>query len=270
MKKLILLLLFTATIFAQNPTKNAGGFYAGTTTMNASAIGQFDSTAKGFLFPRMTTIQRDLIATPSTSLLIFNVTDNVYQYYNGATWLNVAGLTLDELEGIIDANAPSASNPFATIADIPDTPTLQEVTDAGSVASVNSDEEVFEVGYYFGDDTSGLNINYNNASLISRNLNEQVSVLASVFDGSIASYTDLDNSNILRLRIKKPIVSEANVSIKAPSVIGEYNLSFDAIPKTSSFTTYNVNDVAFVCYWSWVGNCYCAVGGIPFVVICCK
>jgi hypothetical protein len=43
----------------------AGGAYINTSSVNASAILQADSTTKGFLPPRMTTTQRDAIATPA-------------------------------------------------------------------------------------------------------------------------------------------------------------------------------------------------------------
>lgn len=91
MKKLILFLLITTLGYAQAPTKNSAGFFAGTGTMNASAIGQFDSTAKGFLFPRMTTTQRNAISSPATSLVIFNTTTATYNYYDGSAWVAFGG-----------------------------------------------------------------------------------------------------------------------------------------------------------------------------------
>lgn len=44
----------------------------GTTTPNASAVLDASSTSKGFLPPRMTTVQRDAIASPAAGLVIFN------------------------------------------------------------------------------------------------------------------------------------------------------------------------------------------------------
>jgi hypothetical protein len=103
MKKQILLLLFTAISFAQNPTKNASGFYAGSGTMNSSAIGQFDSTAKGFLFPRMTTAQRNAIVSPATSLVIYNTTTSAYNYWNGTAWTTFGGGATSTLQQVTDA-----------------------------------------------------------------------------------------------------------------------------------------------------------------------
>jgi hypothetical protein len=53
----------------------------GTTSPNASAKLQIDTTTKGFLPPRMTTTQRNAIASPAAGLMIYNTTTaklNVY------------------------------------------------------------------------------------------------------------------------------------------------------------------------------------------------
>lgn len=67
MKKYILLaalcILFLTSAIAQN---NVG---VGTTTPNASAALDVQSTTQGMLVPRMTKAQRDLIATPAQACL---------------------------------------------------------------------------------------------------------------------------------------------------------------------------------------------------------
>jgi hypothetical protein len=55
----------------------------------ASAILNVNSTTKGFLPPRMTSAQRDAIATPETGLMVYNTTDNRPSFYNGTTWINL-------------------------------------------------------------------------------------------------------------------------------------------------------------------------------------
>jgi hypothetical protein len=57
----------------------------GTITPNASSMLDITSNDKGLLIPRMTTAQRDAIASPATGLLIFNTTSNLFNYFNG-TW----------------------------------------------------------------------------------------------------------------------------------------------------------------------------------------
>lgn len=74
----------------------AGGLSLGDNTRAvASAIADFKSTTKGVLPPRMTSTQRDAIASPATGLTLFctdcTATDSstgVTQTYNGSTWKN--------------------------------------------------------------------------------------------------------------------------------------------------------------------------------------
>lgn len=56
--------------------------------IDASAILNLSSTTKGFLPPHLTTTQRDAISSPTNGLMIFNTTDNEYQWYNasGPSW----------------------------------------------------------------------------------------------------------------------------------------------------------------------------------------
>jgi hypothetical protein len=65
-----------------------------TTTPDVSSMLDVNSTNKGFLTPRMTFAQRNLISTPATGLLIFQ-TDNTpgFYYYNGTAWTTFGGST---------------------------------------------------------------------------------------------------------------------------------------------------------------------------------
>ena len=53
---------------------------------NASAILDVVSTTKGFLPPRMTTTQKNAIATPASGLIVYDETTNKLACYNGTTW----------------------------------------------------------------------------------------------------------------------------------------------------------------------------------------
>jgi hypothetical protein len=52
----------------------------------ASAVLQADSTTRGFLPPRMTTTQKNAIATPAAGLVVYDSTTNKLCCYNGSTW----------------------------------------------------------------------------------------------------------------------------------------------------------------------------------------
>lgn len=85
---LVLALLAAAPVAAQAQTGAVG---IGTTAPNASAALDVTSTTKGFLPPRLTTAQRDAIASPAAGLTIFNTTTGVLNTWDGTKW--VAALT---------------------------------------------------------------------------------------------------------------------------------------------------------------------------------
>lgn len=56
------------------------------TVPTSSAILEVISTAKGLLPPKMTTTQRDAVASPVAGLFIFNTSTNELNFYTGAAW----------------------------------------------------------------------------------------------------------------------------------------------------------------------------------------
>ena len=59
-------------------------------TANSSAILDVSSTTKGFLPPRMTPAERDLIDSPAAGLTIYNTTLKSVQVFNGTAWYSTA------------------------------------------------------------------------------------------------------------------------------------------------------------------------------------
>jgi hypothetical protein len=77
----------TNITYTQPMTINSSGnVLIGTTTNAASSKLTVESTTQGFLPPRMTTAQRDLISSPAAGLIIYNTSTNKHQGYNGTTW----------------------------------------------------------------------------------------------------------------------------------------------------------------------------------------
>ena len=68
------------------------GLGIGTSSIDSSALIELASTSKGMLSPRMTTIDRDLIASPATGLGIYDLTLNSPAYFDGSSWQQVANL----------------------------------------------------------------------------------------------------------------------------------------------------------------------------------
>lgn len=83
-------------------------------TFDASAwldVKGTNSVYKGFLTPRMTTIQRSGIASPATGLEIYNTDTNTKDIYNGTSWVSLATTsaaapTLDQ----VTTSGPATTN----------------------------------------------------------------------------------------------------------------------------------------------------------------
>jgi hypothetical protein len=61
------------------------------TTSEPLASAQLDvnSTTRGFLPPRMTTTQRNAIASPAEGLQVWDTTLKLMFVYNGTTWISL-------------------------------------------------------------------------------------------------------------------------------------------------------------------------------------
>lgn len=63
-----------------------GTWNMGGATTEATAIVNIQSTTKGFLPPRMTTTQKNAIASPASGLMVYDTTTNKLCCYNGTSW----------------------------------------------------------------------------------------------------------------------------------------------------------------------------------------
>ncbi|CAN1502113.1 hypothetical protein MCEGE10_00532 [Flavobacteriaceae bacterium] len=93
MKKLQCLILLFILFDAHYTHAQIG---IGTQTPNASAVLDITSTEKGFLLPRMTTVQRDAIQNPANGLLIYNTTTNSLEVFiisgSISSWMGIVGI----------------------------------------------------------------------------------------------------------------------------------------------------------------------------------
>lgn len=67
------------------------GAMVGTGNSEPSAILQANSNNKGFLPPRMTTMERNVILNPATGLMVFNTETSCLNFYNGSNWIEICG-----------------------------------------------------------------------------------------------------------------------------------------------------------------------------------
>lgn len=109
-----ILFLRATSIYCQVP---GVGINDDNSNPDSSAMLDVQSTKRGMLIPRMSTAQRNLITSPATGLLVFDINDNSFWFYNGSAWTKIGGVTVDAtLTGAGTAASPlglaqnSASN----------------------------------------------------------------------------------------------------------------------------------------------------------------
>ena len=69
-------------------TSNFGQVGIDTPNPPTSAMVDVDATNKGFLLPRMTSVQRSAIASPATGLQVYDLNTNSIWYFNAQYWVN--------------------------------------------------------------------------------------------------------------------------------------------------------------------------------------
>jgi uncharacterized protein (TIGR02145 family) len=85
---LIGMLLFNSSLLLAQVGINTDG-----SAPDSSAILEVKSTTMGFLPPRMTTVERNAIASPAEGLLIFNLTTGCIDYFLGGSWKSFCGVS---------------------------------------------------------------------------------------------------------------------------------------------------------------------------------
>ncbi len=87
MKKLFLLLLIICQLSILNCV--AQNVAIGASPPNSSAQLDVQSTTKGMLIPRMSSVQRNLIPSPAIGLLVYDNTTGSFWFRNGFRWLEL-------------------------------------------------------------------------------------------------------------------------------------------------------------------------------------
>lgn len=89
MKKLALLISVFAIVFSvigQNIAITDDNGY----TVDPSAMLDVKATDKGVLIPRVTSAQRTAISTPANGLLVFDINDTAFYFFNGTGWISLS------------------------------------------------------------------------------------------------------------------------------------------------------------------------------------
>ncbi|MGR3853780.1 beta strand repeat-containing protein [Chryseobacterium indologenes] len=97
------------TVATMAPNGNMG---IGTVAPNANAILELNATNKGFLPPRLTTVQRNAIpaASKPAGLMVYNTTTNCMDFWNSSEWVSTCAATPPSAGSITGITCTSASN----------------------------------------------------------------------------------------------------------------------------------------------------------------
>mgnify|MGYP000232876090 CR=1 FL=1 len=86
---MILLPRFTLILSCLAVTLSYSQIGIGTSYPDASSILEVSSTTKGFLPPRLSTLDRQNISQPAEGLIVYNTSQNCLQFYNGDAWFDL-------------------------------------------------------------------------------------------------------------------------------------------------------------------------------------
>lgn len=119
---------------------SAGNVGIGTPTPHASSLLDVSSTTKGFLPPRMTTLQRDAIASPAAGLVIFNTTTNSLELRNSTAWvaLGAGGGGGTTLPNCADGETIVRQGGAWVCSDMPDVFAFTDLTGQATSTLINS------------------------------------------------------------------------------------------------------------------------------------
>jgi hypothetical protein len=96
----------------------SGNVGIGTTTPAASAILDVQSTTKGARLPNMTTVQKNAIASPATSLMVYDTDLARLSIYNGSAWGAIATqqtFTGIAVTGSAGSSSWTSSDPYTAV-----------------------------------------------------------------------------------------------------------------------------------------------------------
>jgi len=141
----------TTTLSEKMRLTNTGNLLLGTTTDAASSILNLTSTTKGFLKPRMTTTERNAIASPATGLSIYNTTLNTNDTYDGTQWQSFGAST-----SITGTAAISGNVGIGTAS--PSYRTHIETTAANVFLTQNTSSTSFNRSYFFNNSGTGIQL----------------------------------------------------------------------------------------------------------------
>ncbi len=129
----------------------------GTTSPDASAILDINSTSQGILIPRTTTVQRNAIVSPAQGLLVFDADLGSFYYYYDSAWVEVGSAAVAEKANdytgwgdYVDTQYTS-SNPFTGVTTSP-----TRVTLPNNAGTIRHQQKPIDITTFYDSSTSTI------------------------------------------------------------------------------------------------------------------
>ncbi|MNQ32796.1 hypothetical protein D3C85_462110 [compost metagenome] len=207
----------------------------GTVTPSASSVLDISSTTQGMLTPRMTTVQRNAIASPADALLVYDTDVKSFYYYNSATssWAILSGGTPPRL----NFKRIRAGDNLAVVL-------ATELAAGGGAKYVLTANTLYEIN---GQVVFNFPIDLNNAYLDGLDANEDIIVKTSgvLFDGTAGG-------SIRNLTITTPGATVFNLN--AASSTSTFLLRDTIIANAASVGTISGYGLVFLSIVNFSGN----------------
>ena len=164
----IFMILITAKVSAQ--------VGIGTLTPDASSMLDISSTTQGMLTPRMTTVQKNAIASPANGLMVYDTTLKGFYYYEGTTSLWMP------MNNVLGASERSNYKRIKST-DVLSTVLASEKAAGGNTKYILNTNTLYEIN---GAITVDLPIDLNNAYVTGLDTNEDklVKAVGNLFEGT--------------------------------------------------------------------------------------
>ncbi|RLJ61874.1 hypothetical protein CLV86_2267 [Lacinutrix venerupis] len=152
----------TFIVFSFYTIKSISQVGIGTVTPDTSSILDITSTTQGLLTPRMTSTERLNIATPAEGLLVYDITETSFYYWDNTTWVRLLGDT---------ATSQPVRDSYKIIKNITDL--ADELTAGGGSTYLLNTDYLYEIN---GTVTFDYTIDLNGANLVGRDTGEDILV----------------------------------------------------------------------------------------------
>lgn len=209
----------------------------GTTTPDPSSILEVESSTLGMLTPRMTTAQRNAIASPANGLLVYDTDFGLFYFYDNTSWQPLSS---------------SQRNNYKLVKDVSDL--SAELTAGGGTEYLLDTNTLYEIN---GTINLAVPINLNDAYISGEDTNEDILVATSnVFTGanggSVRNLTLVASSgsifNLSGSGTENLIVRDAVIANSASvGSISNFDLAFFSIVQylnnTTGITYSNINQL---------------------------